>query len=190
MNNLSRLKKEIKEIIANSKVPEDLDHAQNTVDWLLRLKPDADEALQLAALGHDIERAVRDETFKRASYPSYDAFKRAHAEKSALIIRDVILRHGLSDDFAEQVSRLVAEHERGGSPRSDLLKDADSLSFFDVNLPWYFEREGRERAAERCRWGYERLSVPNRRLLETFVYENPEIADLLGSVLREKGLSL
>ncbi len=37
-------------------MPEDPRHAENTLDWLLKLKPDADEALQIAALGHDIER--------------------------------------------------------------------------------------------------------------------------------------
>jgi len=31
-------------------------HFQNTLDWLLNLKPDADEALQIAAYCHDIER--------------------------------------------------------------------------------------------------------------------------------------
>jgi hypothetical protein len=28
-----------------------------------------------------------------------------------------------------------------GFPGSDLLKDADSISYFDVNLPLYFQRE-------------------------------------------------
>ena len=34
----------------------------------------------------------------------------------------------------DEVSRLVEVHEVGGDPRSDLLKDADSISYFDVNL--------------------------------------------------------
>ncbi|MBW2065284.1 MAG: DUF4202 family protein [Deltaproteobacteria bacterium] len=190
MNNLSRLKKEIEETIANSKVPEDPDHARNTLDWVLKLKPDADETLQIAALGHDIERAIRDSNFRRQAHHSYDAFKEAHAEKSAAILRDMILRYNLPHGFAEEVYRLVARHERGGCPRSDILKDADSLSFFEVNLPAYFEREGWEGSEERCRWGYERLSPTRRRILETFDYENPSVTRLVRKILREKGHSL
>ncbi|SVD31636.1 uncharacterized protein METZ01_LOCUS384490, partial [marine metagenome] len=47
-------------VIARSKVPEDPVHAENVLEWVLKLKPDAGEALQLAALAHDIDRA--DET--------------------------------------------------------------------------------------------------------------------------------
>ncbi len=46
----------------------------------------------------------------------------------------------------------------GGDLRSDLLKDADSLSYFDVNLPLYFERNGWKETHGRCAWGYLRLS--------------------------------
>src|SRR5680860_1905457 len=47
-------KQRIRLIIAGSHVPEDPCHADNTVEWLLRLEPDASETLQLAALAHDI----------------------------------------------------------------------------------------------------------------------------------------
>ncbi len=54
--------------MADSSVPEDPRHAENTLDWLLRLKPDADEPLQIATLGHDIERALEAGKVKRATY--------------------------------------------------------------------------------------------------------------------------
>jgi len=187
--NLSRLKHRIRKIIMTSSVPEDLNHAENTLDWLVRLKPDADQALQIAAFGHDIERAVRAPEFKLRAYPSYDAFKDVHAAKSASIVKNIITGHGLPQDFAEDVYGLVKRHERGGCPRSDLLRDADSLSFFEVNLPLYFEREGWEKTRERCRWGYRRLSPSHRHLLETFHFDNPEITDLVERVVREDGHS-
>ncbi len=58
MDNFDDLKSEIEETIRNSAVPEDPVHSKNTLEWLLRLNPDADEALKIAALGHDIERAI------------------------------------------------------------------------------------------------------------------------------------
>ena len=44
----------IERVIAQSSVTEDSIHSRNTLQWLLRPKPDADEGLQIAALGHDI----------------------------------------------------------------------------------------------------------------------------------------
>jgi hypothetical protein len=59
MHSIDCVKKRIEEIIKTSPVPEDPIHSKNTLEWLLWLKPDADEALQIAALGHDIERAIK-----------------------------------------------------------------------------------------------------------------------------------
>ena len=53
-------KQRIRPIIAGSQTPEDSRHADNTLEWLLRLQPDAGDALQLAALAHDIERAIEE----------------------------------------------------------------------------------------------------------------------------------
>ncbi len=57
-------KKKIEKIIKNSLVTEDPIHSKNTLEWLLKLKPDADEALQIAALAHDIERAIEKRKYR------------------------------------------------------------------------------------------------------------------------------
>ncbi|MCK5681060.1 hypothetical protein KAI46_09670, partial [bacterium] len=36
-------------------------HLERTVDWLVKLYPEADEALLIAGVAHDIERAFREE---------------------------------------------------------------------------------------------------------------------------------
>lgn len=43
-------------------MPEVPIHAETVLEWLLKLKHDADETLQIAALAHDIDRA--DESIK------------------------------------------------------------------------------------------------------------------------------
>ncbi len=68
------VKKKIEKIIKNSLVPEDLIHSKNTLEWLLILKPDADEALQIAALAHDIERAIEERKVKRKDYQEFLGF--------------------------------------------------------------------------------------------------------------------
>jgi len=158
MDSLDCTKRRIKSVIAGSGVPEDPIHAQNTLDWLLKLDPKADQALRIAALGHDIERALEHRKVFRANFANFEAFKAAHAENSALILQEIMADCGLEPDLAAEVCRLVRLHEVGGDPRADLLRDADSISFFDVNLPFYSERNGLTETLRRSIWGYRRLS--------------------------------
>ena len=155
-------KREILEAIARSKVPEDFPHAHNTLEWLLKLDPTADQALQIAALSHDIDRAVTERKVLRADFPDFETFKQAHAENSVTLLREILTTHDVEQSVAREACRLVLLHEIGGCPRSDLLKDADSLSYFEVNLPLYFQREGFAETKRRTLWGYSRLSPAAR----------------------------
>ncbi len=181
MDPIARARLKIAEVIAGSSVPEDPRHASNTLEWLMRLDPDADAALQIAALGHDIDRAVMARKVQRADFEDYDAFKAAHARNGADILREILVECGVSDDaLTQEVHHLVCAHEVGGDPRSELLKDADSISYFDVNLPLYFEREGWEETRRRCTWGYLRLSGRARSILADMKFGEP-----LGKLMNE-----
>ncbi len=159
MNSLERVERRIAEVIAGSTVPEDPEHSRNTLKWLLELDSSADAALRIAALGHDIDRAAEARKVQRADFADYDAFKAAHARNSADMLLEILADCGIEDEaLVHEVARLVCAHEVGGDPRSDLLKDADSLSYFDVNLPLYYARNGWEETRRRCEWGYRRLS--------------------------------
>ena len=89
---LERVRRRIGNVIAGSSVPEDPAHSLNTLEWLLKFEPDADEALQLAALGHDIDRAVEARKVLRADFADYDDFKRAHAKHSAEMLLEILQR--------------------------------------------------------------------------------------------------
>ena len=49
MPSLARAERRIAEVIAGSDVPEDPVHSRNTLEWILRLDPEADPALRIAA---------------------------------------------------------------------------------------------------------------------------------------------
>jgi len=187
MGNLDCVKKRIEEIIKTSPVPEDPIHSKNTLEWLLRLKPDADEALKIAALGHGIERAIRERKVRREAYKGHDDFKTAHALNSARIISEIMEKCEIEKAIIEDVFNLVSQHETGGGDRSNLLGDADAISFFDVNLPLYFTRNTREEVTRRCLWGYRRLAPDLRYLLTRFNYENKDIDALLRDVIAQEG---
>src|SRR5690606_29227380 len=168
----------IRQVLARAPVEEDAGHAENTLHWLLRLDPAADAALRLAALAHDIERA-RARRLRRQRFASYDDFKARHAEIGARITRRLLHVAGVEESVREEACRLVRRHEVGGDPRSDLLKDADSLSYFDHNLPYYYRREGWEETLRRARWGYSRLSARARAHYDQITPASEQLRQLL-----------
>ena len=185
MDSIDCAKQKIREIIAGSRVPEDPRHAENTLKWLFRLEPKADQALQIAALAHDIDRAVETRKVRRTDFNDYDAFKAAHARNGAAILRAILDTCGVATSVADEACRLVTLHEVGGDPRSDLLKDADSISFFEVNMPLYYQREGWEETKRRCIWGCDRLSACAKKIVENIAYADEKLTKLLQEAMRE-----
>ncbi|MDO6461196.1 DUF4202 family protein [Granulosicoccaceae sp. 1_MG-2023] len=173
---------EIRRYIAGSSTPEDPAHADNTLHWLLKLKPDAGPALQLAALGHDIDRASPDKV-QRRDFSDYDAFKAAHARHGAAILAELLCCHGLPDALVQQCCDLVRQHETGGTAEADVLRDADSLSYFDTNLPLYLQREGEQEALRRSLWGLQRLSPGALALLGSWQHKDPAAAAIIEEAL-------
>ncbi len=178
-------KQKIRLVVAGSQVPEDSRHADNTLEWLLRVEPHADDALQLAALAHDIDRAIEELKVERAGFDDYDTFKAAHARNGAEILRPILTECGVERHIVDEACRLVEVHEVGGDFRSDLLKDVDSISYFEVNLPFYYRREGWNEAKRRSSWGYRRLSARAKEIVKHIVQEEEAPVRLLREVIQE-----
>jgi len=179
MDKLKPVWKEVEDIIKKSPVPEDPIHAENTLYWLLKLYPEADENLKLAAFAHDIERAIPEKKVKREDFSDYDSFKAAHARNSAKIIGQIMKKHNLCDKRIKDIKYLVLHHETGGCERSNLIKDADALSFFDTNLAFYIKRNTMEDVIHRCIWGYKRLSPDKRKLLFEIMKNKKETKSII-----------
>jgi hypothetical protein len=172
-------KRKIRAIISKSSVPEDPIHAENVLQWLLKLQPDADETLQLAALAHDIDRADERRKIQRSDFSDYNQFKDAHANNSAKILKEILHNCQVEQSIVDEACRLVERHEIGGDPHSDLLKDADSISFFEINMPLYFQREGYEETLKRCIWGYKRLSPKMKEICQKITYSHYSLVKIL-----------
>ncbi len=174
-------------ILADSRVPEDFGHAHDVDRWVLRLRPEAagDWSLRLAAFAHDLDRALPDaERVHREDFSDYDDFKAAHAANSARVLAGLMRKAGAPSRAVRDAAGLVLHHERGGAePRLRLLCDADALSFFTHNLPFFLLREGEARALERMRWGAARLSPAGVRALRAFPFADPRIRRMVKSLL-------
>ena len=179
MDDIDYVKKKIEEIIEKSSVSEDPLHSKNTLEWLLRLKPDADEALKIAALGHDIERAIEERKVKREDFSSFDEFKKAHALNSARIMAEIMKGYTISKELADDIFSLVAHHETGGDEMAEVLKEADTISYFDVNLPLYYARHSVEETKRRALWGYKKLSANLKGVVAKMSYRDKKLSSLL-----------
>ncbi len=179
MDKINLVNEKVEGVIKQSSVSEDFIHSKNTMEWLLKLMPDANESLKIAALGHDIERAIEKRKVRRKDYKDYDAFKDAHALNSVKILAEIMRECNLSKKMIDEVYFLVRHNETGGTKLVDILKDADSISYFEVNLPLYYVRNNLKETKRRCLWGYKRLSDQGKKTVAELNYQNKEIESLV-----------
>jgi hypothetical protein len=152
-------------------------HLVRTRDWLLKLDPDAGEALRIAALTHDIERNVPGGPPQPADVPANDrSYRDAHQARSVEIVSAWLEEQGRFD-LVQAVSDVVGMHEWGGSPGADLVQAADSIAFLEITAKeapgWIREgRYSRERTVDQIKWMYARIRVPRARTLARPFFES------------------
>src|SRR5262245_32592945 len=145
-------------------------HLIRTLEWLDRIAPDASEAVRLAALTHDMERAFPgpDQPVQRTLI-DFD-YERAHAARSARIVGAWLREHSADAETISEVERLISAHEVGGWPAADLVQAADSLSLLETNVDLFlgFVRSGRFSAddvRQKFDLARDRIRVPHLKAL-------------------------
>ena len=113
------------------------DHLARTLYYAVELDPSASEALRIAAVTHDIERAWPDDSAGWDSARDWNSpeYNRWHQDRCADMVTRWLAEQGASEELIRQVGDLVAVHEEGGWPEADVLQAADSLSFLDTMVP-------------------------------------------------------
>lgn len=160
----------------------DWKHLARTGDWMLALDPAAAESLVIAALTHDMERAVPGGPVLDKARLAWDdpVYNAAHCGRSAEVVARWLMHHGASERFVHGIRLPILEHEFGGSSEGDLIQAADSISFLETNrtlvarwiergecslekgrakLRWMCDRVRLERAREVARAQFERAVV-------------------------------
>ena len=135
-------------------------HLVRTLEWVDALEPGARDALRIAALVHDAERAFPEPGahWNPRDHWDVDEYVRWHQDRSAAIAAGWLAAEGAAPGLVEDVRRLVAAHEDGGSPEAAVLQAADSLSFLEVMVPAIASWPP-ERAEGKLRHMAERVSV-------------------------------
>lgn len=144
---------------------ENIKHLERTAYWLKQLKPDADEAMLIAAVSHDIERALRDSDKKPTT--------EEHQGKGAEIMGEFLEKQNAPREMIDKVKNLVSKHEIGGTDEENLIKDADSVSFLenqvDIFISCVPQGTSKEKTLEKFNLMYDRISSSEaQKLAEPF----------------------
>ena len=114
--------------------PRELLYAQRLTGWVLKLCPNASEALQLAARCQHIcrwESPRENYPMTRPGYLKWRAdLKKFHAEKSGAILREL----GYDDDTIRRVQDLNLKKNFPADPDCCVLEDALCLVFLEFQL--------------------------------------------------------
>jgi hypothetical protein len=151
-------------------------HFERTIYWLKILNPKADEAMEIAAYAHDISRAFRKtnsaETFRDKELDDREIIKE-HQEKGAKIITAFLKEKHYNVKDIDRIYKMVSKHEWGGDLESDLIKDADSISYLELNAPKHAQKLalilGKEKIRRKIDWMFNRItSKEAKKLAEPF----------------------
>lgn len=131
--------------ISGMDFPKELLYARRMTEWLLRLDPEASEALQLAARCQHIERwriPREDYPMDRKGYLKWRSdLKKFHAERAGEILQEA----GYDSDMIERVQYLVMKKGLKKDPESQLLEDVICLVFLDYYFAEFIEKHTDEK---------------------------------------------
>lgn len=153
-------------------------HLIRTEYWLLKLNAKADLASRIAALTHDIERAFQEgrkppKLEDEVDWSDSD-YSQWHGERSAdFTIRQLKKWDIRNQTLLNRITHLIKFHEEGGDKETDLIRDADSISFLEINAPRFVSRVPKEltkeEAKEKFDYMFRRISSPKvKRLARPF----------------------
>jgi hypothetical protein len=159
----TKVKKFVEESFRKCGFKEQIKHLERTVYWVKKLKPNADEALLIAAFAHDIETAFAWKKLQKNYKPKFIAKSRLkkHQKEGAEIIGEFLKNQGANSEMVKRVKMLISKHEEGGNEDQTLLKDADSVSFFENNIDVFLKiakKSGKERVKQKFDWMYNRIT--------------------------------
>jgi hypothetical protein len=159
--------------------PYNRDHLLRALEWLDHLAPGAREAVRLATLTHDMERAFPGPDSPVMESLDDPVYERLHSERSARIVTEWLTSHGASEQLTREVAALIIAHEVGGTHEADLVQAADRLSFLDTNVDLFlgFVESGRfsiDDVRTKFEHSYNRIRVPDAKALALPLYEHAD----------------
>ena len=154
--------------------PRELLYAQRLTDWVLRLCPQASEALRLAARCQHLCRwkIPRDShPLTRAGYLQWrEALKKFHAQRAA----DILRRVGYPDDLIARVQQLNLKKGFPQDPETQILEDALCLLFLERQFAELARKTTEDKVINALQKAWQKMSPTARILAKTIPHEERE----------------
>src|SRR3954451_19164739 len=151
---------------ANAGDPYDkeLRHSELATTWVRRLRPDASEALLLAARAHHIRRWAT----PRASYPEgragYLRWRRDLQRAPADDVARILTAEGYDDGTIARVQDIVRKRNLARDPEVQAFEDALCLVFVEDQLAEFSTRVDEAKLADIVEKTLDKMSPEGRRL--------------------------
>jgi hypothetical protein len=151
------------EWVAGELVPRELLYARRLTDWVLKLEPNASEALQLAARCQHIRRWEIPRSDFPAGKVGYHRWrtrlKAFHAEIAGKILREC----GYDDDTVVLVQTLNQKNKFPADADSRTLEDALCLVFLEFQLDEFAQRTERDKVINALRKSWGKMTEKGRQ---------------------------
>ena len=142
--------------------PHELAYSKSLTEWVIKLDPQASEALRIAARGQHISRW----TVPRAEYSAdrsgylrwREDLKVFHAEKVGGILRDV----GYAEDFIQRVKFLILKSNIKEDTDAQTLEDALCLVFFETQFMDLMEKTPADKMKTIVRKTWKKMGTKGR----------------------------
>jgi hypothetical protein len=142
--------------------PRELLYARRLTDWVLKLAPEASEALRLAARCQHICRWMiprGSQPMTRAGYLRWrNELKQFHARKSGGILREA----GYSDDMITRVQDLNLKKNFPDDPESRILEDALCLVFLEFQFADLVRKTAEDKIINAVRKTWQKMTLAAR----------------------------
>lgn len=140
----------------------ELPYSKRLADWVLKLKPDASEALRLAARAQHIGRW----TVPRGDYPMdrsgylrwRETLKTFHAHTAGEILREA----GYGADVIDRVRALIQKKNLKNDPETQALEDGLCLVFLETQFDDLKDKVSRDKMADVVKKTWKKMSEAGR----------------------------
>lgn len=159
--------------------PRELLYARRLTDWVLRLQPEASEALRLAARCQHLRRwesPRNNHPMDRAGYLRWRAdLKKFHAAQSGAILRE-ISHVGYGEEMIDRVQALNLKKDLGKDPDCQVLEDALCLVFLQYQLAEFVAKTHDEKVIKILKKTWAKMSEQGRAEALQLSYGERELA--------------
>ncbi|HET9933661.1 MAG TPA: DUF4202 domain-containing protein [Polyangiaceae bacterium] len=144
--------------------PRELVQAERLAEWVMRVQPDASDALRLAAHCQHIGRFQ----VPRSSYPEgrsgYLRWRAELARRHAATAEKILREHRADPQVIDSVKRILLKQNLANDPEVQAMEDALCLSFLEHEFAEFASRHDDEKLVRILRKTWAKMSEAARAL--------------------------